>query len=184
MKHGLKGEVMINVDQKNNVFKALADPSRRLLLDLLYEAAQIWIRTSPERLWRALTDPEMTRKFLYQSRVVSDWKLGNDVTFVDDEGCITAVGKLVALDPPKRLSYTWKLLSVPETAVDEPSRITYEIIESADMPDVCSLTVTHDQFEHAPHTFHFVGNGWPAVLSNLKTLLETGTPLIEYAIEN
>lgn len=145
---------------------------------------QILIRTSPERLWEALTDPEMTHQFLYQSRVISDWTVGNEVKFVDEQGNVTALGVLVAFDPPKTLSYTWKLLSVPETSVDEPSRITYEIMEKTDIPGVCSLTVTHDQFEGAPNTFHFVGNGWPTVLSNLKTLLETGTPLIEIGSDN
>lgn len=139
---------------------------------------QILIKTSPERLWQALTDPEMTHQFLYQSRIVSDWKVGNEIKFVDGSGEITAFGQLLAFEPPKLLSYTWKLLSVPETSVDEPSRITYEIVERTDMPGVCSLTVTHDQFEDAPNTYRFVGSGWPAVLSNLKTLLETGAPMI------
>lgn len=140
---------------------------------------QILIRTSPERLWQALTDPEMTYKFLYQSRVISDWTVGNEIKFVDNHGNLTATGILLAFDPHKTLSHTWKLISVPETSEDEPSRITYEMMERTDIPGVCSLTVTHDQFEAAPHTYRFVGNGWPTVLSNLKTILETGTPLIE-----
>jgi uncharacterized protein YndB with AHSA1/START domain/DNA-binding transcriptional ArsR family regulator len=250
---------------ENNIFKALADPSRRLLLDLLYEADgrtltelcdylnmtrhgvmkhlsileeagvittrksgreklhflnpvpitqihdrwvskfakrwtvglnqlkyelesehkmnkhvfQIWIRTTPERLWQALTDPEVTYQFLYQSRVVCDWKVGSDISFVDNEGTITATGQIAAFDPPVKLSYTWKFLSVATTSADEPSRITYEIMEQPENPGVCTLIVTHDQLEQAPNTFRFVGNGWPGVLSNLKTLLETGTPLIQ-----
>lgn len=142
---------------------------------------QILIQTSPERLWQALTDPEMTIQYLYQSRIVSDWKVGNEIKFVDEKGNLTAIGILEAFDPPRKLSYTWKLLSVPETAEDEPSRITYEISERPDLPGVCSLTVTHDRFEGAPNTYRFVGNGWPAVLSNLKTLLETGKPMITEA---
>ncbi|MDF2714558.1 MAG: hypothetical protein K0R28_1483 [Paenibacillus sp.] len=251
-------------NSENDIFKALADPSRRLLLDLLFEADgrtltelcdyldmtrfgvmkhlsileeaglittqksgreklhflnpvpitqihdrwvskfarawtsglnrlkiqlesevsmnkhvfQIWIGTTPERLWQSLTDPDITRLYLYESRIVSDWTIGSEITFTDDQGTTTAVGRIEVFDPPRKLSHTWKLLAVPETSVEEPSRITYEITEQANNPGVCTLTVTHDQFEHAPNTFRFVGNGWPGVLSNLKTLLETGTPLI------
>lgn len=139
---------------------------------------QIWIKTSPERLWQALTDPNMTVQFLYHSRIVSAWTVGGEVAFVDEQGKTTAVGVLEAFDPPRKLSYTWKLLAVPELAAEQPTRITYEIAEKEDRPGVCTLTVIHDRFEQSPDTYRFVGNGWPGVLSNLKTLLETGVPLL------
>ncbi|XID94971.1 ArsR/SmtB family transcription factor [Paenibacillaceae bacterium WGS1546] len=139
---------------------------------------QIWIRTSPERLWQAITDPEKTVQFLYQSRVLSDWQIGGEVRYMNEQGETTAIGELEAFDPPRKLSYTWKLLAVPETAAEPPSRITYDIAAKDNKPGVCTLTVTHDRLEQSPETYRFVGNGWPGVMSNLKTFLETGTPLL------
>lgn len=68
------------------------------------------------------------------------------------------VGQLEAFDPPNRFNYTWKLLAIPETSMEKPSRITYEIAEKENQPRVCTLTVIHDRFEHAPNTYRFVGN--------------------------
>lgn len=139
---------------------------------------QIHIRTTPEQLWDAITNPEMTFHYWYRSRVYSDWKEGSSYEFINSEGKTPARGKVLEADPPKRLVMTWEMPCHENTAHETPSRITWEIETDPKLPGVCQLTVTHDQFEGAPNTYQAVGGGWPKVLSGLKTLLETGHPLV------
>jgi uncharacterized protein YndB with AHSA1/START domain len=134
---------------------------------------QVFIRATPEQIWDAITKPEFTQQYFYGARIsISPEKfyaLGpNDDVWGDDA--------VLEFDPPRRLVHRWRSLYDPELALEEPSRITWEI-EPQD-GGFCSLTVTHDQLEGAPKTAASVGGaGWMMIISGLKTLLETGKPL-------
>lgn len=139
---------------------------------------QLFIRTTAERLWQAITDPEMTLRYFYHSRVVSDWKPHSEfVFFKEGDGKRQISGEVLESDPPKRLVTTFRMDCYEHTADEMPSRITWEIEQSTNIPGVCILTVVHDHFDGAPKTYEEVGNGWPLILSGLKTLLETDQPI-------
>jgi uncharacterized protein YndB with AHSA1/START domain len=136
---------------------------------------QVFIKATPEAIWEAITTPEFTRRYFYDARITvtperyrslgpdgDDW--GDDPTY--------------EYDPPRRLVHGWRSLYSPELAAEAESRVTWEI-EPGD-GGVCLLTVTHDRLEGAPMTAASVaGTGWMIVLSGLKTLLETGDPMID-----
>jgi uncharacterized protein YndB with AHSA1/START domain len=134
-----------------------------------------YISTTPEKLWKALTDGEATRQY-WRHDNVSDWKVGSkwDHRRSDGEvGKIDITGKVVESDPPKRLVITWARPS--EVAVTaKHSRVTFEIEPLA---SAVRLVVTHDQLDADPDMASSVTQGWPMVLSNLKSFIETGRPL-------
>jgi uncharacterized protein YndB with AHSA1/START domain len=130
-----------------------------------------YISTTPEKLWNALIDPEMTKDYWGRHRNASDWKPGSKWAHEDyDSGEQDVVGQVVEADPPKRLVLTWES-SNPTYRGKYPSRVTF-LIEPF-MGEV-RLTVTHEELEPDSPMFHGVSQGWPAVLSSLKTMLETG----------
>ena len=131
---------------------------------------EVYIKTSPEQLWRALTDGEMTRTYFYESAVESDWKPGSNLTYRGPDGHETLSGEVIEIQPPKRLVTTFKFPSNN----DRPSRVTWEIEQ---LGEACKLTLVHDDFDGETETYKGVGPGWSPVLSSLKTLLETGKPL-------
>ena len=135
---------------------------------------EIYIRTTPERLWRAITDPADTRLYYYGTDVQSDWKVGSSIAYMDGgENSIDC--KIMAIDPAHRLIHTFKALYNPEAANDRPSRVTWEIEK---VGDACRLTLIHDDFDGETATYHSVEHGWSQILSGLKTLIETGQPLV------
>jgi uncharacterized protein YndB with AHSA1/START domain/DNA-binding transcriptional ArsR family regulator len=147
-----------------------------------------YIKTTPERLWQALTDPAFTKRYWSGLELESDWKLGSTIT-LHHAGATLAdpEQRVLVADAPRRLSYTWNKMS-PEFAASwglgedfvarlqgEPrSKVTFEI---EPMGGAVKLTVIHDDLEAGSLTLESISGGWPAVLSNLKTLLETGEPL-------
>jgi uncharacterized protein YndB with AHSA1/START domain len=132
----------------------------------------VFIRATPEQVWDAITNPAFTERYFFGSRVhvTSDEYRG-----VNGDGADLVVGKVFEYDPPRRLVHGWRALYDPETAVEDDSRVTWEI--DAQDGGVTKLTVVHDQLEGAPKTAQSVSGGWMYVLSGLKTLLETGEPL-------
>jgi uncharacterized protein YndB with AHSA1/START domain/DNA-binding transcriptional ArsR family regulator len=135
---------------------------------------EIFIRTTPERLWRAITDSADTRLYYFGSDVRSDWKTGSKlVYFRGDETQIDC--KITEIDAANRLVHSFSAVWDPETAKDRPSRVTWEIER---MGDACRLIVTHDDFDGETSTYREVEHGWPQILSGLKTLIETGKPLV------
>ena len=132
---------------------------------------EVYIRTTPDQLWQAITDPEMTRKYFYSSAVESDWKQGSSCVYRGPDGHPTIDGEIVEIEPGRRLVTTFRFPS----SEDPPSRVTWEIER---LGETCKLTLLHDGFATATETFKSVGAGWNPVLSGLKTLLETGRPLV------
>ncbi len=135
---------------------------------------EIYIRTSPEKLWQAITDPELTRRYYYSSSVESDFTPGSSIAYRMTDGSAVIQGTIVEADAPRRLVQTFAFPLDPATADDRPSRVTWEI---EPMGEACLLRLVHDDFDGETATFKGVEHGWVPVLSGLKTLLETGEPL-------
>lgn len=134
-----------------------------------------YIQTTPEKVWEALRDPEMTKLYWGRARNVSDWKVGSTWSHqsYDDDQKVDVVGEVLEWDPPRRLVVSWQ--SAKEAQRDSgPSRVTY-LIEPAF--GAVRLTVTHAELAPGSAMLKGVSTGWPAILSSLKTLLESGQPL-------
>jgi uncharacterized protein YndB with AHSA1/START domain len=131
-----------------------------------------YIRTTPKKLWAAITKPEFTRQYWAGAKNVSDWKKGSkwQHVFEDEPDPVAIVGKVLESIPPKRLVLTWADPDIP----GDKSRVTFEIEPIEDM--VC-LTVTHDKFKAGSDMVRKVSRGWPRVLSSMKSFLETGKGL-------
>jgi uncharacterized protein YndB with AHSA1/START domain len=136
----------------------------------------VFIKASPEQIWDAITKPEFTGKYFYGSLVDSTLEPGSPfIGWSPDREQKWTDGEVLESDPPRKLSYTWRSLWEPEQAVEESSRVTWEITPQDG--GVTKLSVVHDQLEGAPKTAESVAGGWMFILSGLKTLLETGEPL-------
>jgi len=142
-----------------------------------------YIATTPEKVWRALVDTDVMRKYWADPTAddpahenVSDWRPGSQWEHrrVDDSHTVDIVGKVVESTPPRRLVFTW---ARPKDAEDDSkhSRVTFDIEPQGD--GLIRLTVTHEDLERDPKMLEGISSGWPMVLSNLKTLLETGRAL-------
>lgn len=134
-----------------------------------------YISTTPEKLWAALLDGEMTKQYWFGHRNVSDWKAGSVWKHqnCDDAGRVDIVGKVVESTPPRRLVLTWAFPADAENEANH-SRVTFEI---EPYHDAVRLTVTHAELEPGSKMLDGITKGWPMVLSGLKTLLETAQPL-------
>lgn len=134
-----------------------------------------YIKTTPEKLWDALTTPAFTRQYWFGIDVTSDWKVGSPMTYMRDGRVLTS-GKVLAADRPRLLSYTFHAEHDVEMAKEPPTKVTLEL-DPEKGTDTVRLTVTHTDFvansKHRPS----ISGGWPAVLSGLKSLLETGATL-------
>ena len=132
---------------------------------------EIYIRTTPERLWEAITDPEMRSKYNFGSRFTSDWTPGSrfEVSHPNAPGLL-GEGENLEVDPPRRLVQSMVALWSDVAKNEGTSRVTWEIEQIGD--DSCRLTVTHDQLREGASEELY--GGWPMILSGLKTLLETG----------
>jgi uncharacterized protein YndB with AHSA1/START domain/biotin operon repressor len=134
---------------------------------------EIYIRTSPERLWRAITDPGTRERYQFGARVESTWTSGSSYQVVHPNASRPLIeGENLEVDAPRRLVQSYRAVWDDDIAAEATSRVTWEI---EPVGDSCRLTVTHDQLaENAdPHLY----GGWPMILSGLKTWLETGQEL-------
>jgi uncharacterized protein YndB with AHSA1/START domain/DNA-binding transcriptional ArsR family regulator len=127
-----------------------------------------YIESTPERVWDALTDADLTAQFWGHSNV-SDWQVGSgwEHVRVDGSGIADVVGSVLAADPPRRLTITF---DGPGSQADEPSRVTFDI---EPYHEIVRLTVTHENLPDQ-EALDAVSRGWPAVCANFKSLLETG----------
>jgi len=134
---------------------------------------EIFIKTSPARLWDAITDPESRAKYSFGVQTHSDWKRGSEYSS-GVPGVIDIVkGENLEVDPPRRLVQTFTALWSDEVKAAGASRVTWEIEPVGD--DSCRLTVVHDQLPKGANPELY--GGWMMILSGLKTLLETGEQL-------
>jgi uncharacterized protein YndB with AHSA1/START domain len=142
---------------------------------------EIYIRTTPEKLWQALTEGEMTKNYYFGSTVKCDWKTGSKYEYLGaesrpgSENTTLIDGEILEIDPPRRMVMTFNPLFFGEGVEYPTSRVTYEITQ---MGEACKLSLVHDQLEAGnPLTQEFFG-GWSNILSALKTYLETGERLV------
>ena len=138
---------------------------------------EVYIRAPRARVWEAITRPEFTSRYFYGGHVNSTLTPQSRMDYFLADGTQLVEGQVVESDPPRRLVHTWKALWDPDVAVDAPSRVTWELEESSHA--VTRLRVIHDDFEGETSTYKQISGGWTWVLSNLKTLLETGDTLPE-----
>jgi len=134
---------------------------------------EVFIKTSPERLWEAITDPEMRARYSFGVRTESDWTGGSEYRSSVPGVVDIAAGENVEVDPPRRLVQSFTALWSDEVKGEGSSRVTWEIEPVGD--DSCRLTVTHDQLNPGANAELY--GGWMMILSGLKTLLETGEDL-------
>ena len=140
----------------------------------LHQIYEVYIRATPENIWRAITDPGMTKQYFFESAVQSDWKVGSPLNRLRADGTHMLEGEVLEFDPPRKLVHTF-IFGEPDPAnQDPPSRVTWEI---APMGEVCKLTLTHEHYNGESETYKGTLTGWNPILSGLKTLLETGVPL-------
>jgi DNA-binding transcriptional ArsR family regulator/uncharacterized protein YndB with AHSA1/START domain len=170
---------------------ALADLKRALEETPMQKpsfAYTTYIKTTPERLWQALTEPAFTERY-WRMTFETDWEVGSRMTW-HHHGIAIADPEQVVLEsePYRRLSYTWHTFTpelgdvheqltedvLTKAAGEARSKVTFEI---EPVGDLCKLTVVHDGFEPGSTVMELVSGGWPRVLSELKTLLETGETL-------
>ena len=133
-----------------------------------------YIRTTPEKLWDALTKPEFTRTYWYDMWQDSDWKEGASWKLMFADGRIADQGTILVSERPKRLVISWRNEWKPELKAEGASRATFQIEPAG--PAV-KLTVTHETAVAESKLIEAVSGGWPLILSGLKSLLETGEKL-------
>jgi uncharacterized protein YndB with AHSA1/START domain len=134
--------------------------------DLVYTT---YIKTTPEKLWNAITNPEFTRQYWAGNANVSDWKKGSDWQHVDmdNPGKIHHIGKVLECSPPSRLVLSWFTPGKEE----DTSRVTFEITP---VEDLVRLDVVHNEFIPDSQMAKNVSKGWPGVIASMKSYLETG----------
>lgn len=133
-----------------------------------------YIRTTPEKLWRALTEPEFQRQFWYGITQESDWKPGASWCMKFSDGRIADAGEVVEIEPLRRLVLKWRHELRPELKAEGYSRMTYELEQKG---EEVKLTVQHEIDVAESKFIGAVSGGWPMILSILKSFLETGEPL-------
>ena len=131
---------------------------------------EVYIAATPERVWQALTDSELTKQYYYGNSVESDWRPGSPMVYRNPDGTESIQCEIVEVDPPRRLVHTFLFPGTDES----PSRCTWTIEPRG---DATLLTLTHDEFDGETVTYKSVAHGWVPILSGLKTLLETGHAL-------
>ncbi len=131
----------------------------------------IYIRTTADELWSALTKPEFSRRYWFGMTVETDWKVGGPWRLKNADGQIFDTGEIVAFDPPRRIVLKWLHERRPELKAEGPARCSIEL-EPAE--GAVKLTIHHTIDRADSKLIEAVSGGWPRILSNLKSLIETG----------
>jgi uncharacterized protein YndB with AHSA1/START domain/predicted transcriptional regulator len=140
---------------------------------LMEKVFEVYIKTTPERLWEAITSPELRQKYTFGVGVESDWTAGSSYKAVHPGAGVTiSEGENLEVDPPRRLVQSFNATWSDDVKAAGTSRVTWDIEQ---IEDSCRLTVTHDQLPEDANGQIY--GGWPMILSGLKTLLETGETL-------
>ncbi len=135
-----------------------------------------YIRTTPEKLWRALTQSEFTRQFWCDTMQESEWKPGASWKILMPDGRVADSGEVVEIEPNRRLVLKWRNEFRPELKAEGYSRVTYELEKEGNS---VKLTVIHEIDKQGSKLIEAVSGGWPHILASLKSLLETGESLEE-----
>jgi uncharacterized protein YndB with AHSA1/START domain len=130
-----------------------------------------YIRTTPDKLWEALTNPEFNRKYWFGTWQDSAWTVGSSWRLTSSDGRIWDAGEVLEVDPPKHLVLKWRHQARPELHEEGFSRATFDL---EPMDDLVKLTVVHEIDRQGSKFIAAVSDGWPKILSSLKSLLETG----------
>jgi uncharacterized protein YndB with AHSA1/START domain len=133
-----------------------------------------YIRTTPEKLWQALIEPEFTRQFWSETWQDCEWKPGASWRLMLPDGRVGDTGEILEIEPERRLVLSWRNEFKPEMRAEGFSRLTYELEGQG---DAVKLTVIHEIDKPGSKLIEGVSNGWPMILASLKSLLETGQPL-------
>jgi uncharacterized protein YndB with AHSA1/START domain len=151
----------------------LSGLKQRLEAKTMEKVFEIYIKTTPERLWEAITDRELRSQYNFGVGVESDWTPGSSYRGVHSaaQGALLE-GENLEVEPPRRLVQSFRALWGESVKAEGPSRVTWEI---EPVGDSCRLTLTHDELREGANDELF--GGWPMILSGLKTLLETGEQL-------
>lgn len=134
-----------------------------------------YIRTTPERLWEALTSQEFAQQYWRGAHPEAEWKVGGSWKLVYPDGRLCDMGEIVAFERPKRLGIRWRNEWKPEFKAEGWSLCTMEIEPDG---EAVKLTVTHSMGREGSKFIQAVSEGWPQILSNLKSLLETGSVIL------
>jgi len=138
-----------------------------------------FIRTTPERLWSALTTPEFIRQYWFGMHCESDWKPGSPWKLVFADGRLADAGEIVEADPPQRLVIKWRNEWNAEMRAEGYSLCTFQIESVLDAsPQAVKLSITHAIERPESKFIEAVSGGWPRIISNLKSLLETGSVVL------
>ena len=132
---------------------------------------EIYIRADARNIWDALTQPEFTAQYFHATRIESDWQVGSKVIYRSPDDTLAVDGEVLEVDPPTRLVITWRALYSEEFSREGFSKVTFEIAPVDE--SVCKLAVLHNEFPDGSQLYEHV-KGWVAIISSLKSLLETG----------
>ena len=130
-----------------------------------------YIRTTPEKLWSALTDPATMRQYWFGMHQESDWLAGSAWKLVFPDGRVADTGEIVEAERPRRLVIKWRNEFKPELKTEGYSRCTMELEPEK---ETVKLTIIHEMEHDGSRFIEAVSGGWPKIVSNLKSLLETG----------
>jgi uncharacterized protein YndB with AHSA1/START domain len=134
-----------------------------------------YIRSTPDRIWHAITDGDETERYYYGTRVSSDWQVGSSLSYAYPDGRIAADGEVLEVDPPHRVVMSFHARWDPEIEAEGPVTMTWEIEPTED--DMCKLTVTTEGFVAGSRTESEFGGGIVWIVSGLKTAVESSPAL-------
>ncbi|CAA9578834.1 MAG: Transcriptional regulator, ArsR family [uncultured Thermomicrobiales bacterium] len=166
LKDALEEESVAQTQPRTPVDEAVTPPAH---------VYRVFIRTTPERLWQALTDGELTRHYYFGSRAESDWRPGSPYAYRTPDGIGLIEGEVLEADPPRRLVTTFRPAWGPETDGAPTTTVRWEI---EPVGAACQLTVVHEGLDIGTPLGRGMNDGWARILSGLKTFLETGDPLV------